>query len=76
MLKLDSRQRKPLSSVRFVTHKGTSLKISTTTKRGVVGFRMKSITSTGDHHWTQNRLKTTRFIQSNPVVKFKGEPPF
>jgi hypothetical protein len=67
-----------LSSVRFVTHKGTSLKIGITTKRGVVGFRMKGITSTGDHPWTQNRLKTTRFIQSNPIVKVKKgeEPPF
>ena len=66
----------PLSSVRFVTHKGTSLKIGITTKRGVVGFRMNSITSTGDHLWTQNVLKNTRFRESNPVVKFKGEPPF
>jgi hypothetical protein len=78
ILKLDSRQRKPLSSVRFVTHKGTSLKIGITTKRGVVGFRMKGITSIGDRPWTPNHLKTTRFIQSNPVVKIKKgeEPPF
>jgi len=72
------RQKNQLNSVRFVTHKGNSMKISTTTNRGVAGFRMKEITSTGDHHWTQNRLKTTRFIQSNPIVEVKKgqEPPF
>jgi hypothetical protein len=25
---------------------------------------------------TQNALKTTKFIKSNPVVVFDGEPPF
>ena len=78
ILDYHSKQRNQLNSVRFVTHKGNSMKVSTTTKRGVVGFRMKEIISTGDHLWTQNRLKTTKFIPSNPVVKVnKGEePPF
>ena len=72
------KQRHPLTSVRFVTHKGTSMKVSTTTKRGVVGHRMNSTTFIGDHHWTPNRLKTTRFIAANPVVDVKkgDEPPF
>jgi hypothetical protein len=72
------KQRHPLTSVRFVTHKGNSMKVSTTTKRGVVGFRMNTITSIGDHHWTQNRLKTTKFIQSKPIINVKKgeEPPF
>jgi len=75
MLKLDSRQRKPLSSVRFVTHKGISLKISTTTKHGPK-VRTKPLRFTTDHRLTPSVSKTTRFRQSNPVVKFKGEPPF
>jgi hypothetical protein len=75
MLKLDSRQRKPLSSVRFVTHKGTSLKISTTIKRGPK-VSTTVLLSTMDRPWTPNHSKTTRFRESNPVVKFKGEPPF
>jgi hypothetical protein len=72
------KQRNQLNSVRFVTHKGNSMKVSTTTKRGVVGFRMNQITSTGDRHWTQSHLKTTRFIQSKPIVDVKKgeEPPF
>ena len=72
------KQKNQLNSVRFVTHKGNSMKVSTTTKRGVVGFRMKEITTTGDRLWTQNRLKTTRFIQSKPIVDVKKgeEPPF
>jgi hypothetical protein len=43
-----------------------------------VGFRMNQITSTGDRHWTQSHLKTTRFIQSKPIVDVKKgeEPPF
>ena len=78
ILNLDSRANKSLNSVRFVTHKGNSMKVSTITKRGVAGFRMKEITSIGDRPWTQNRLKTTKFIQSNPVVEVKKgkEPPF
>ena len=49
---------------------------STTIKRGVVGFRMNQITSTGDHLWTQKDLKTTKFIQSKPIVDVKkGEEP-
>ena len=76
ILKLDSRRNKPLTSVRFVTHKGISMKISTTTKRGVVGFRINSTTFTGDRPWTPNHSKTTKFIQSKPIVTFDGEPPF
>jgi len=78
MLKLDSRRRKPLNSVRFVTHKGNSFKISTTTKRGARGFRMKLLPSTTGHLSTPNHLKTTKFIAGNPVVEVKkGEvPPF
>ena len=72
------RQRNQLNSVRFVTHKGNSMKVSTTTKRGVMGFRMKSPRPIGDHPWTQSHLKTTKFIQSKPIVEVKKgtEPPF
>jgi len=72
------RQRNQLNSVRFVTHKGNSMKVSTTTKRGVMGFRMKSPRPIGDHPWTQKDLKTTKFIQSKPIVEVKKgeEPPF
>ena len=72
------KQRHPLTSVRFVTHKGNSMKVSITAKPGVKGFRMKSHHGIGDHHWTQNRLKTTKFIQSKPIINVeKGEePPF
>jgi hypothetical protein len=78
MLKLDSRRNKPLTSVRFVTHKGNSMKISTTTKRGVVGFRMNSTTFIGDRPWTPKHSKTTKFIHSRPIVDVKRgqEPPF
>jgi len=67
-----------LSSVRFVTHKGNSMKKNITTKHGVAGSQKTMITSIGDHHWTPNRLKTTRFIAANPVVNVKkgDEPPF
>ena len=76
MLNLIGRRMNQLNSVRFVTHKGNSMKVSTTTKRGVTGFRMKQHPSTTDHPLTPSRSKTTKFIQSEPVVKFKGEPPF
>ena len=50
-------------------------KISTTTKRGPKVLKTM-LPSTTDHRLTQNVSKTTRFRESNPVVKFKGEPPF
>jgi hypothetical protein len=77
ILKLDSRQRKPLNSVRFVTHKGSSFKINTTTKVGQKGWRIAPL-STTESPWTPNHLKTTKFIHSNPVVEVKKgeEPPF
>ena len=75
MLKLDSRRNKPLNSVRFVTHKGSSFKINTTTKVGQRGKRIAPL-STTDGPWTPNHSKTTKFIPSKPVVEFKGEPPF
>jgi len=75
MLKLDSKVRKPLTSVRFVTHKGRSMKISTITRPGQKGLTIpcQSIT---DHRSTPTASRTTRFRESNPVVKFEGEPPF
>ncbi len=73
MLKLDSRVRKPLTSVRFVTHKGKSMKISTTTKHGP---KVRPLHTTTDHRLIQNVSKTTRFRMSKPVIEFKGEPPF
>ena len=76
MLNLIGRRMNQLNSVRFVTHKGNSMKVSTTTKRGVTGFRMKQHPSITDRPLIQSRSKTTKFIQSKPVVVFKGEPPF
>ena len=70
------KQRSQLNSVRFVTHKGNSMKVSTTTKPGVVGFRMNSTTFIGDRPWTLGHSKTTKFIQSKPIVEVKkGEEP-
>jgi hypothetical protein len=64
-----------LSSVRFVTHKGNSMKITTIAKAGQRALKIpcQSIT---DHPLTRNVSRTTKFIKSNPVVIFDGEPPF
>ena len=64
-----------LSSVRFVTHKGNSMKLTTTTRAGQRALMIPS-RCTMDRPWTPNHLKTTKFIKSNPVVVFDGEPPF
>jgi hypothetical protein len=71
------KQRLTLSSVRFVTHKGSSKKINTTTKHGPKVTRT-ALSSTMDRPWTPNHLKTTKFIQSKPIVEVKKgeEPPF
>ena len=75
MLKYHLKQNNQLSSVRFVTHKGNSMKITTTTKVGQRALKIPSL-STTDHRLTQNVSKTTKFIKSKPVIEFKGEPPF
>jgi hypothetical protein len=77
MLNLDSRANRSLTSVRFVTHKGKSMKISITTKHGQRALKIPS-RCTMDRPWTPNHLKTTRFRESNPVVEVKKgqEPPF
>ena len=69
------KQSNQLSSVRFVTHKGKSMKIITTTKHGPK-VRTMPLHTTTDHRLTQNVSKTTRFRMSKPVIEFKGEPPF
>ena len=69
------KQRPTLNSVRFVTHKGKSMKINTTTNRGPK-VKTAPLHTTTDHRLTQNVLKTTRFRMSKPVIEFKGEPPF
>jgi len=75
MLDYRLKQKRSLNSVRFVTHKGKSMKISTTTKHGQRGLIIPS-QSTMVHPLTQNVSKTTRFRMSKPVIEFKGEPPF
>ena len=69
------KQRPTLNSVRFVTHKGKSMKINTTTNRGPKVLTT-ILASTTDHRLIQNALKTTKFRESKPVIQFKGEPPF
>ena len=67
------KQNRSLNSVRFVTHKGYSLKINTTIKHGP---KVRPLRTTTDHRLTQTVSKTTRFRMSKPVIEFKGEPPF
>ena len=69
------KQKPTLNSVRFVTQKGKSMKINTTTKRGP-RVLMTILASTTDHRLIQNALKTAKFRESKPVIQFKGEPPF
>ena len=71
------KQRSQSNSVRFVTHKGHSLKINTTTNRGLKERRIAPWCIT-EGPWTPNHSKTTKFIQSKPVVEVKKgkEPSF
>jgi|TARA_R100000084_G_scaffold78095_1_gene35606 hypothetical protein len=70
------KQKKALSNAKFVTRKAKLRMMNILDRRGVMGFQTNTHHSTGDHRWIQKGLKTTKFIQSKPVVKFKGEPPF
>jgi len=75
MLNLIGKRLNQLSSVRFVTHKGNSRKITTITRAGQRALKIPC-QSTTVHPLTQNASTTTKFIKSNPVVIFDGEPPF
>jgi len=63
-----------LNSAKFVTRKARLRRMNTLINRGTMTTETQLRIT--DHRWIQKDSRTTRFIPSNPVVKFEGEPPF
>ena len=71
------KQKKALSSAKFVTRRAKLRMMNTFFNHGKM--EKETHVYTTDHRWIQKMMKaskTTKFIDSKPVVKFKGEPPF
>ena len=65
---LDLKQKKRLNNVKFVTRRAKLRMMHTIIKHGQTACQMKQHHSIMDRHLIQKALKTTKFIQSKPVV--------
>ena len=65
---LGLKQKKRLNSVKFVTRRAKLRMMNTTIKHGQTACQTKQHHSIMDRHSNQKALKTTKFIQSKPVV--------
>ena len=66
-----------MSNAKYVTRLAKQRMMNTTASLGTTAEVV--IPSTTVRHLTYKEmkdLKTTKFIQSRPVIKFKGKPPF
>ena len=66
-----------MNNVKYVTRRAKLRRINTLNKLGMMDTDLVACTS--DHRSRLKRemdLKITKFMQSKPVVEFKGEPPF
>jgi hypothetical protein len=74
---LDLKQKKRLNNVKFVTRLARQRMMNTIIKHGQTACQMKQHHSIMDRHLIQKVLKTTKFIQSTPIVTIrKGIIPF
>ena len=64
------------NNAKFVTRRAKLRMMNTIIKHGQMAQQMRQPHSIMDRHLTPKALKTTKFIASNPVIKFDGEPPF
>ena len=71
---LDLKQKRRLNSVKYVTRLVKRRLENTILNRGTMGTETHACTTA--QRSSLMDLKTTKFIQSQPIVTFKGEPPF
>ena len=66
-----------MSNAKYVTRRAKLRMMNTTASLGTTAEVV--LPSTTVRHLTYKEmkdLKTTKFIQSSPIIKFKGKPPF
>ena len=77
MLGSGLREKRQQSNAKYVTRRAKQRRAYTTTSLGTTAQVV--LPSTTVRHLTYKEtkaLKTTKFITSNPAIKFEGEPPF
>ena len=63
-----------MNNAKYVTRRAKRRQENTILNRGTMGTETHA--STTAHRWSLKGSQTTKFIQSRPIVTFKGEPPF
>ena len=74
MLGSSLRERHQQSNVKYVTRLAKQRRKNTIHNLGMTEMETQPFIM--GQRWTQTDLKTTKFIPSEPVIKFEGEPPF
>ncbi len=77
MSKLDSNVKKQLHNAKYVTQRAKQRMMNSITSLGTTAQGHQAYT-TARHLKSKEMkdLKITKFMQSKPILKFKGEPPF
>ena len=65
-----------MNNAKFVTRRAKQRMMNTFIKHGQTELQMKQLHSIMDRHLIQRDLKTTKFIESKPIIKVKGYVPF
>ena len=65
-----------MNNAKFVTRQAKQRMMNTFIKHGQTELQMKQLHSIMDRHLIQRDLKTTKFIESKPIIKVKGYVPF
>ena len=77
MSKLDSNVKKQLHNAKYVTQRAKQRMMNSITSLGTTAQGHQAYT-TARHLKSKEMkdLKITKFMQSKPILKFKGKPPF
>ena len=65
-----------MNNAKYVTRRAKLRMMNTIIKHGQMECQMKQHHSIMDRHLIQRDLKTTKFIESKPIIKVKGYVPF
>ena len=65
-----------MNNAKFVTRRAKQRMMNTFIKHCQTELQMKQLHSIMDRHLIQKDLKTTKFIESKPIIKVKGYVPF
>ena len=77
MSKLDLNVKKQLHNAKYVTQRAKQRMMNSITSLGTTAQGHQAYTTARHLKSKETKdLKITKFMQSKPILKFKGEPPF